>query len=208
MKKVAITQRVETDNKSKERRDALDQRWFSFLKKCNVIPVILPNDFNVAMPLLKEYNLDGILFTGGNDLIDYGGDAPERDKTETFLLNYSIEHNIPLLGVCRGMQLIQHFFGIKLEKVKGHTGCRHNILMSRESFEVNSYHNFGTKENNNDEFNILAKAQDGVIEAIKHVKYPICGIMWHPEREYPFLDHDINLVDSIFGTTLKYQEIR
>lgn len=199
MKKIAITQRVEIESKSKERRDALDQRWISFLKKCNIIPIILPNDFNVAVSLLKEHSLDGILFTGGNDLIDYGGDAPERDKTETFLLNHSIEQSIPLFGVCRGMQLIQHFFGIKLEKIKGHAGSRHNILMSGESFEVNSYHNFGTKENNNDEFNILAKAQDGVIEAIKHIKYPIYGIMWHPERETQFHANDLNIVKQCFS---------
>jgi putative glutamine amidotransferase len=45
-------------------------------------------------------NVGGIVLTGGNDLTAYGGDAPDRDATETALLDFAERRNLPVLGVC------------------------------------------------------------------------------------------------------------
>lgn len=52
-----------------------------------------------------------LVLTGGNSLTMLDGDAPERDLVEKELLRYADNKNIPVLGVCRGMQLMQEFEG-------------------------------------------------------------------------------------------------
>ncbi len=81
MKLIAVSQRVDI-SASGERRDALDQRWFSFLSKCKLLPILIPNCLESAKSIVKLLQLGGVLLTGGNDLSSYGGDAPERDETE------------------------------------------------------------------------------------------------------------------------------
>ena len=48
-----------------------------------------------------------MVLTGGNDLAALGGDAPERDATENALLDAAESRRLPVIGVCRGMQVIQ-----------------------------------------------------------------------------------------------------
>jgi len=117
---IAVSQRVDVLADGDERRDALDQRWTDFLLTCDITPLLMPNNINAVRELLNNHSVAGVLFTGGNDLVQYGGDAPERDEVETWLLEFAITGNLPVLGVCRGMQLIQHYFGVKLMPVEGH----------------------------------------------------------------------------------------
>ena len=112
MKRVIVTQRVDVVIEYKERRDAIDQLWVKFLLSIDIFPIFISNNMNYVEYVLNNENIDGVLFTGGNDLLKYGGNSPERDCIEIFILEWAIEMNIPVLGVCRGMQLIQDFFGI------------------------------------------------------------------------------------------------
>ena len=59
-----------------------------------------------------------------------------------------MECKIPIIGVCRGMQIIQNYFGINLFKISGHIKVRHELYYEGKKINVNSYHNYGTKENN------------------------------------------------------------
>jgi len=96
------------------------------------------------------------------------------------------------------MQLIQDYFGVKLERISGHICINQTILYNGESIEVNSYHNLGAV-NSVSSLTICGLAGDGVVEAVKHVELPIMGIMWHPERMSSFSPRDIRMFQQHFG---------
>lgn len=196
MKRIAISQRVQILPDIGERRDALSQEWAEFMTACDFLPLLLPNHRTAAENILHTLSPDGILLTGGNDLATYGGDAPERDEVEHMLVEYSIQHKIPLLGVCRGMQLLLDFFGTPLERVEGHIRVEHPL---DNGDTVNSYHGWGTR-NCLLPLKAVHHCQDGVVEAIVHADYPwISGIMWHPERYVPFRQCDIQRMKEVFS---------
>lgn len=198
MKVIAVTLRVDNVSTYREKRDSLDQRWFDFFTRISVVPLLIPNSLIAAKTLLSAYKVDGFLFTGGNSLVKYGGDAPERDETENFLMNFALEKNIPLLGVCRGMQFIQDYFGIPLRQISNHVVSEQKIIFNGKENIVNSYHNWGTY-NSISELMVLGTSSDGVIKAIKHIDRKILGIMWHPERINPFRTEDINLFKEFYN---------
>jgi putative glutamine amidotransferase len=197
MNLIGVSQRVEYAIKYPETRDALDQRWITFLDECNFTPLLLPNNKKVAQKLIESFEIKGILLTGGNNLIKYGGESKERDEVEIFLLNYAIDKKIPLMGVCRGMQLIQDSYGIKLVKVTGHVTDNLVITINGIEKNVNSYHQYGTYETNIN-LETWAIAEDGVIKAIKNNEAGIKAIMWHPERQNPFNDEDLKLFKDFY----------
>jgi gamma-glutamyl-gamma-aminobutyrate hydrolase PuuD len=198
MKAVGVTQRVSIVPAYGERRDCLDQTWTQFLLACGLLPVLLPNVIEAALALCERTNIDGLLFTGGNDLAALGGDAPERDAVENALLNWAEQRGLPVLGVCRGMQVIQHRFAIPLRRVEGHVSQSQVIHVDGQPREVNSYHRFGASESR-PPLDIWAVAGDGVVEAVRHSAQPLTGIMWHPERCSPFSPTDVALFRQVFG---------
>lgn len=197
MKVVAVTQRVDEIIDYNERRDALDQRWTSFLTACKLIPLIVPNNEEAARKLLDVSVVDGLLLTGGNDLLALGGGTPERDQTEKILLEYAITNNKPLIGVCRGMQVIQHAFGVQLYPVEGHVMAKQFIQVEGQEHEVNSYHRYGTSESV-DPLLVWGTSQDNIVKAVRHANHPIAGIMWHPERIAPFRPWDISWFQKFY----------
>lgn len=197
MKKILFTQRVETTEDYDERRDCADQNIARFLAACGYLPLPLCNIPELVGKYIDDLEPDGIVLTGGNDLGSYGGNAPERDTTERILTEWALKRNTPLLGFCRGMQFIADFFGAKLVKIDGHTACRHALVGSIER-EVNSYHNYGFF-NVPQNLEVLAKSEDGVIEAMRHKDKAVIGIMWHPEREHAFSPHDIEMFRRHFS---------
>ena len=198
MKIVGITQRVVVDPKHGERRDALDQRWPEFLAAVGVLGAPLPNRPELAVRLASELNVAGLILTGGNDLATYGGDAPERDATEAALVEWARGRSTPLMGVCRGMQVILHGFGAPLERAGGHVTPSHSVLVDGEPRNVNSYHNFVAKKAV-PMLRVWGTAGDGSIEAIRHDREPILGVMWHPERVDPFETRDLAMFRAFFG---------
>jgi gamma-glutamyl-gamma-aminobutyrate hydrolase PuuD len=197
MKMVAITQRVSPVPAHGERRDCLDQAWTRFLTACGLLPLLLPNVADTALALCEGAGVAGLVLTGGNDLAPYGGDAPERDTVEYALLDWAEQRGLPVLGVCRGMQVIQQRFGIALGRVEGHVAQRQIVQIDGEPREVNSYHHFAAVHSR-PPLDVWAVAGDGVVKAIRHSARPITGIMWHPERCTPFSPADVALFRRVF----------
>ena len=199
MKQVLFTQRVEIIESYGERRDCADQRIGEFIASCGFLPMALPNHPHRAEEIVQAIKPAGIVLTGGNSLVKYGGNAPERDATDQRLIKLAVEEGIPLYGFCRGMQSIMDYFGNELAEVSGHVSVRHKVMGEETSQEVNSYHNQGCLNLASEELEALLQTSDGVIEKVRHRSLPIIGTMWHPEREQIFSDTDMAMVRDLFG---------
>ena len=197
VKIVAVTQRVAVISEYGERRDCLDQAWPRFIAACGLLPLPLPNVVDVALAMFARAEVAGLVLTGGNDLVALGGDAPERDATENALLDAAESRRLPVIGVCRGMQVIQQRSAVPLRRVEGHVTRHQTINVEGKETEVNSYHNFGASESRSP-LEAWAHARDGVVKAIRHSERPTTGIMWHPERNTPFAERDIALFRDVF----------
>lgn len=198
MKTVGVTGRVSVVPEYGERRDSFDQAWTKFLITCGLLPILLPNITEAALQLCDLADMSGLVLTGGNDLCSVGGDAPERDETESALLDWAEQRKLPVLGVCRGMQVIQQRFAVPLRRVEGHVAQKQTIRIADQPTEVNSYHNFAAFESPAP-LETWALADDGVVKAIRHATEPVTGIMWHPERFSPFRPDDLQLFRQVFG---------
>jgi putative glutamine amidotransferase len=208
VKKIAFTQRLVENESYPEMRDALDVRWAEFCAELHVLPVILPSSFNFR-EYFEAVEISGVVFTGGNDLYSVSKEplSLKRDIFETSLLQFAIENNIPVLGVCRGMQLIADYFGATLRNVEGHIASKHEIVVAADCnyFEssssqviVNSYHSYAVTTLPECLLK-AASSKNGIIEAIEHTHLPIAAQMWHPERQIPFHLHDLDLFKKIFN---------
>lgn len=197
---VAVTQRVDVISDRDERRDALDQRWAPFIAACGFTVLPLPNIGAEVKCLLDQIRVQGVVLSGGNDLSALGGNAPERDQTENAIIEWASSHQRPLIGVCRGMQLLAYRDGVKIEPITGHVAVRHELKSAQEALQsrtVNSYHNWSVRKLTPDWIATLS-CDDGSIEGMRHRSLPQCGIMWHPERETPFAEADIKLFQDFF----------
>lgn len=196
-KAVVFTQRVEIVEAYQERRDCADQRIADFLAACGFLPIPAPNQRGIALGLVQQLQPAGIVLTGGNDLVDYGGNAPERDGMEAELIAYGLQNRIPIYGFCRGMQRIATYFGCVLERVAHHVGVSHVLQGQYAGERVNSYHNLAIGEIKKP-LMVTSIAEDGVIESIAHESARILGTMWHPERERPYRTEDMERVKELF----------
>lgn len=204
MKVVAVSQRVDHYPDRNETRDALDQRLITFLLVAGFIPVPVPNGLYKVVPdgqcdhgaldsWLAAVKPQAYVLSGGNDI----GQFSERDLTEGWLLDHSKQHQMPLLGICRGMQMMAHWAGAGLHAVQGHVRTRH-CLVGDIAGEVNSYHSFSLATCPLD-FEVLSRSEDGEIESIRHLSLPWEGWMWHPEREQNFAARDVQRIKALFG---------
>ena len=194
---VGVTQRVDKIDIYGEWRDALDQRLVDWVVEAGFILVAIPNALvgvslsNDSQPnldiWLNTINIDALLLSGGNDI----GSVPQRDLTERYLLRWAEKNSKPVLGICRGMQMIGTYSGSKLIHVDGHVKTRHQLNINYDDGQslpksVNSYHNLVLQECPA-QFEVLATSEDGNIEAIMHRELSWEGWMWHPEREKKFV---------------------
>jgi len=196
---IAVSQRVDSASHYPETRDGLDQRWWPFFERANICPLILPNCLSLAQKILTQIAPDGILLTGGNSHESCNGNAPERDQLDAWLIELAIARNIPLLGVCRGMQSIQIEAGQILEPVDGQIQPSQAVLINGVWQEVNSFHSWGTYQSHA-QLQVWATGAEGVVKAIRHETRPIWGIMWHPERIEPYREADITFFRQVFKT--------
>lgn len=194
MRVALVSQRVDILAERGERRDALDQRLLDWVASHELLPVPVPNRLERLDELWTQLTPAAVVLSGGNDLAEYGGDAPERDAVERALLARALVEHVPLFALCRGAQLLLDAFGNRLERVAGHVGTRHRLAIDGGEFEVNSFHQWGCRSLVAP-LEVLARSEDGVIEAFFHQQLPLLGVMWHPEREAPFTELDSLLLN-------------
>lgn len=193
--KVGITMRVIEAQGYSEPRDALAQNWITFIRSAlpNATWLLLPNIGKDAIrSYCEEWGINRLILTGGEDI----GLSAIRDETEKDLLTWASTKQIPVLGICRGMQIIADWSGVKLRRVNGHVRVKHK-LQGAVTHEVNSFHNFSLVSCPPG-FDVLASSPDGEIEAIQNDDLKWEGWMWHPERETPFCDEDIFRIQRLF----------
>ena len=190
VKRIGLTQRIASAPNYAEIRDTLAHDWYQFV--ANNLPemtcIALPNIGNKIISYTKSLDIDAIILTGGNDI----GSEPLRDNTEKILLEYAQSSDIPIIGVCRGMQLIQHFFGGELAPRNSdhHVATSHKLYFSEScpiqslrgsSQTVNSFHTSGIDFPAEPLISFAFDEWNGV-EALFHPDARLLGIMWHPER--------------------------
>lgn len=202
------------------------------------IPVMIPTVRDIEEATEYAKKIDGLILTGGNEDISpvyYAGTFtktvgyinPPRDTWEMALVKAVEAANKPVLGICRGHQLINVSRGGSLygnvheeyEQAQGHwagkTDMRyavHNIIIEEGSklheifgvtkAGVNSYHNQGIKEVGNG-LRVMAVGDDDLIEAIcDDDKKFVVGVQWHPEA----MTEDDVLMQKLFSAFVKAAE--
>ncbi len=211
---IAISQRQQY-NKYGAPIDVLEQAYPLFLDSWSIQIIPIPNISSKANYYFDHFPIEGIILTGGEDIdpklygenIDWPNISSFRDQTEKKMLEIAIARKIPVLGICRGMQFINVFFGGKLVKnikeeiTANHVpGKDHKITLIEEriisavgknEIIVNSFHNQAvTTQTLSPQLKPLAIAEHDIIEGLYHPLLPIAGIQWHPERKSP--DKEIN----------------
>ncbi len=194
----------------------LAEGYYQSILKAGGTPFIIPcyEDMNALINTLEH--LDGILLTGGADINplflgeepikELHGINPRRDRQELLLTKLAADRQIPILGICRGIQTMNAAFGgplyqdihIQMEGTRikhdqdlersyaSHTvniekGSLLHELFETDTLAVNSFHHQAVKEAAPG-FRVCARSSDGVIEAMESTEYKsMLGVQWHPE---------------------------
>ena len=205
--KIGITQRVEKDLITGETRDCLDQKWFKLFDVLNLNAIQIPNNHNEICKWIIYMEIEGFILSGGNDLSCINNPKNpniKRDKTEISILKFAQQKNLSVLGICRGLQMINNFFNGDLIPLKNHINIMHEIKYQYSTREkiirtVNSFHSWGiNKESLGKELYPFAWDCKGNIEAVKHKNLNWIGLMWHPERMEELEKRDEQIISDLF----------
>jgi putative glutamine amidotransferase len=173
-------------------------------------PVLIPSN-NRDKNTLREYSkrIDGLLIPGSRDMDPkYYNQKPhkklnpmneERTISEYIVVEESIKNNVPVLGICGGMQFINVFFGGSLyQDIKSlipsalnhENGVTHEISIAKDSqlktvfkkskIKVNSYHHQAIKKVGKGLI-VSAYSNDNLVEALESEGKSIIAVQWHPE---------------------------
>jgi putative glutamine amidotransferase len=178
----------------------------------------------ICLPYIAEEDgeqlinkIDGLLLTGGGDInpILFGEEplpklgrvVTKRDEREIQWTKIALQRNIPILAICRGLQvlnvalggtIIQDIYSQNEREILLHTQnshrsetshfvhlqdkCKLQQVVSSTKIAVNSFHHQAVKEIAED-LTIVGVASDGIVEAVEHKTSPFCiGVQWHPEE--------------------------
>lgn len=188
----------------------LPSAYVSAVERAGGIPMIIPPAGDMTV-LLEA--IDGLIISGGPDVSpeqynQHPGPMtvefyPNQDETEIGLISEALERDLPLLGVCRGMQILSVVHGgtlhQHLDDTPGHEGhggydgtsTDHSVIVEQdsllcslmgESFSVNSTHHQGVSDPGSLTISAVA-GHDGLIEAVERRDKKFClGVQWHPEQ--------------------------
>ncbi|MFN8439171.1 MAG: gamma-glutamyl-gamma-aminobutyrate hydrolase family protein [Caldilineaceae bacterium] len=196
----------------------MNQTYVRVLESMGALPLLIPLQMSEATLRGIFERLDGLFLPGGEDMdpATYGEDRhpqlgatdSERDRTEMLLTRWAIEEGMPLLGVCRGVQVINVVCGGSLYQdllsqessyskhdyfPPNHERYRisHQVLIEPDSrlaqalgnvHEVNSMHHQGIARLGNS-LRVVARSEDGLPEALEVPELPfVVGVQWHPEE--------------------------
>ena len=191
-----------------QRRFQLFTSYMPVIRAAGMIPVLIPGDAPPADVDAILDRLDGVLMTGGDDvdLRPYGGPAPteeckpvplEQQTMNLELVRGTLQRDMPLFGVCFGMQMMgllyEAPFEQQLDNFTAHTkGIEHLVkpcegsllaqLVGTKDFLVPSFHHQALIEPGAT-LKASAWADDGTLEAVELPEKPFAlGVQWHPER--------------------------
>lgn len=186
MKTILFTCKT-VNGENNETLSVFEDNWGVYSKEKDFLPIICPNNIDCVRKILDTLSIDCIILTGGGEICAISGRKDIRETVEDFLIQYAIDFDIPIAGICRGLQkLLTYFDKIKPIKVSEHVKPEIEISsISGEKFIVNSFHDYGFYSSSllrNSSFEVLHTSKDGIVKSIKHRKYNIIGVMWHPER--------------------------
>lgn len=194
-------------------RAYVNNDYVQSVAKAGGTPVILPVISDYEKVKIQIEAVDSIIISGGFDVnpLVYGEEpsqkggflCPERDDYDLMVIKAAMELNKPILGICRGIQILNAALGGTLyqdlsqiegcyikhvqesrPEVAGHSveivkGTKlHSIL--GEKITTNSFHHQAIKDLAPG-FKVAARSKDGVIEAIEKEEGFVIGIQWHPE---------------------------
>lgn len=220
-------------------RYCLSRTYVDSVRAAGGTPVILPTD--CAEPEETLSRLHGLLISGGGDLDPalYGdavvhdktyGVDDERDNFETQAFLWAVDHDLPTLCICRGIQVMavaqggtliqhipsqvpgaiehrQHNIGKMRDEVSHSVSIEENNplreIVGDASFDVNSFHHQSVKLPGND-LAVIATAADGIIEALwqPDMRFGL-GVQWHPEMLAHLLPRHAALFDSFVDAAAK-----
>ncbi len=201
----------ETKYYGEQRVTSLYDLYVRAITAAGALPVVLAHGDAADVPTLLE-RFDGLVLPGGGDIdpTAYGeargadtlyGIRPKADAFETALVHEAARRRMPLLGICRGLQVINVAFGGTLHQdlpdhpqdlvgraFAGHYRTKvepdsrlHQIVDSTE-LVVNSLHHQGIKDVGHG-LRVTATAADGVVESIEatDTTWDLIAVQWHPE---------------------------
>ena len=183
MKNIFLTQGIYKD-KNNSLFFKTDMNWITYSRKLkfNIVQINDTSSLNLG-------KVDGIIFSGGNDLFDLSKKKENliRDKLEKKIIRFAIKKKIPCLFVCRGMQLLAKMNNLRLKKDKNkfHVNIYHKISFEKNTLKVNSFHNYVVTGKNKNIIILARSIKDQTIEMIKHRNYNFLATMFHPERISP-----------------------
>lgn len=204
--------------------------YMKVLEKCGALPIMLPLTSNKEELLQCLEMIDGLLLTGGHDVGPnvYGEKAKRtcgvpcemRDEMESFLLQEVLKRDMPVLGICRGIQFMNAYLGGDLyqdlpteypctvehhmtppydkaiHKIEVLAGTKLADIIGAGVHEVNSYHHQAVKKVA-EKVVVQAYSEDGLVEAIAVEKASFAlGIQWHPEFSYETNKESLELVQA------------
>ncbi len=201
---IGITQRLARQESYKELREILAVEWGELFEREFKGFLPLPLCFGVDFSHYKNA-LSGVILSGGNDLakFDQNSENLRRDEYEFSILRQCVEMKMPVFGVCRGAQIISHFFGSKIQGCENHIGKHLVRDLKGLEFEVNSFHNYAITELGA-KLKPLNFAKDESVEAFRHESLPILAVMWHIERDEGL--NDKSLLNDFKKAILAYKK--
>ena len=194
MLKIIITQRSIEDIEYPETRDALSHDWLRYIFNIlpEALPFPIPSEIPDASVWAEKLGADAVILSNGENW----GENAARDAMEADLYKWAVRHDVPVLGVCRGLQVINRINGGSgTSNIHVASGCNHVGLHKVEitsemfakiigavSFSVNSFHNEGVLAIDLAPKLKMFACAGSCIEGIYDPTCRVMAIQWHPER--------------------------